>query len=188
MITEDIKEKNFSLYIKKLNQLGVETERLVALYGDKIKEATFTNSNEFGNAYNGSFLEITLKVLTPFAVKLNDLLNENNRVNKESLVKVCLLHQISKVIKLIPNDNQWEVEKKGLLYKYDNTLPSIRTGLHSLNICSNCGITFSDDEAEAMTVNDRTATDEQAKWFSSVMATIIRQANELTYLQLNNKK
>ena len=44
------------------------------------------------------------------------------------------------------------------------------------------------EEAEAMTVNDRDLTDDQARWHSSIMATIVRQASELTYLTLNDRK
>ena len=57
-----------------------------------------------------------LKVLTPYAVKLNELLPEDMRVNKNTLVKVCLLHHIAKAVRLVPNDNQWEVEKRLLTY------------------------------------------------------------------------
>lgn len=187
-MTEDIKQKNLEIYIKKLNQIGVDTSLLIEKYGDKLKEATFTNSNEFGNAYNGSFIEIVLKILTPYAVKLNELLPDEQRVNKNTLVKVCLLHQIAKAIRIIENDNQWEIEKRGLLYKYDNSLPSIRTGLHSVSMCFECGIQLSTEEIEGMTTNDRDLTDDQARWYSSVMAIIIRQANELTYIQINKKK
>ena len=188
MISKEIMEKNYSLYVKKLAQLGVNTEKLEELYGDKIMKATFTNSNEFGNAYEGSLLEIVLKVLTPYAVKLNELLPEEQRVYKDTLVKVCLLHQIAKSIKLIPNDNQWEIEKHGLVYKYNQELPSIRTGLMSLSMLQECDIKLTAQEIEALTVNDRDLTDDQSRWYSSVMATIVRQANELTYIQINNKK
>lgn len=187
MITEEIKEKNSSLFFKKLSQLGINVECLEKNYGEFIKNGSFTHSNEFGNAYSGSLLEIVLKTLTPYAVKLNELLPEEKRVDKSTLVKICLLHQLAKSIRLIPNDNAWEVEKRGFVYKYNSELPSIRTGLHSLIMCQNCGIEFTAEEAEAMTVNDRDLTDEQARWHSSIMATIVRQASELTYLTLNNK-
>jgi len=95
MISKEIMEKNFSLYTKKLAQIGVNVDKLTELYGDKIMKASFTNSNEFDNAYEGSLLEIILKVLTPYAVKLNELLPEEQRVDKDTLVKVCLLHQIA---------------------------------------------------------------------------------------------
>jgi len=188
MITTETKEKNLMLFFKKLSQLGIDTTSLEKTYGTAIKNGSFTNSNEFGNAYEGSLLEIVLKTLTPYAIKLNELLPEGKRVDKNTLVKICLLHQLAKAIRLIPNDNSWEIEKRGLVYKYNSGLPSIRTGLHSLIMCQVCGINFSTEEAEAMTVNDRDLTDDQARWHSSIMATIVRQASELTYLTLNEKK
>lgn len=188
MITTETKEKNLMLFFKKLSHLGIDTARLEEKYGNKILNGSFTNSNEFGNAYEGSLLEVVLKILTPYAVKLNELLPEEKKVDKNTLVKICLLHQLAKAIRLIPNDNSWEIEKRGLIYKYDNGLPSIRIGLHSLILCQNCGIEFTAEEAEAMTVNDRDLTDDQARWHSSIMATLVRQASELTYLTLNDKK
>jgi len=188
MITEEVKEKNLNLFFQKLSQLGVDVDELKEKFSTQLKNGSFTVSNEFGNAYEGSLLEIILKTLTPYAVKVNELLPEEVKVDKNTLVKVCLLHQIAKAVRLIPNDNQWEIEKRMLSYKYDNSLPSIRTGLHSLIICENCGIKFTESEAEAMTINDRDLTDEQSRWHSSVMASIVRQASELTYLTINKNK
>jgi len=187
-MTEELKQKNLDIFDKKLRQLGIDTNALFSKYTDRLLNATFTNSNEFGNAYDGSLVEIVLKVLTPYAVRLNELLPEEQRVDKNTLVKVCLLHHIAKAVRIVPNDNQWEIEKRGLLYKYDDTLPSIRTGLHSVSMCFECGIPLTAEEIEAMTVNDRDLTDDQARWHSSVMATLVRQANELTYIQINKKR
>ena len=50
-----------------------------------------------------------------------------------------------------------------------------------------CGIPLTASEVEAMTIMDKEAEDKQAKYFSSPLATIIKQANELTYLILRNK-
>ena len=186
-MTEENKQKNLNLFAKKLEQIGVNTSFLMERYGEKLNNGTFTTSNEFGNAYDGSLIEVVLKVLTPYAVKLNELLPEGQRVDKNTLVKVCLLHHIAKAIRIVPNDNQWEIEKRGLLYKYDGGLPSIRTGLHSVSMCVECGIPLSTEEIEVMTINDRDLSDDQARWHASVMATIVRQANELTYIQINNK-
>lgn len=181
MITDEIKNKNYELYLKKLSQIGVDATMFAGEFGEKIKDASFTNINDFGNAYQGSLLEIVLKVLTPYAVRLNELLPDEQKVDKNTLVKICLLHHIAKAVRLVPNDNQWEIEKRGMVYKYDENQPSIRTGLHSLIMAQQCGISFTPEEAEAMTVNDRDLTDDQARWYSSVMATIVRQANESHY-------
>lgn len=188
MITVETKEKNLRLFFKKLSQLGIDTTCLEEKYGEKLMNASFTNSNEYGNAYEGSLLEIILKTLTPYAIKINEIFPEEKRINKDKLVKICLLHHMAKAIRLIPNDNAWEVEKRNLTYKYNPNLPSIRTGLHSCIMCQNCGITFTEEEVEAMTINDRDLSDDQARWHASLMATVIRQANELTYLTLNNRK
>lgn len=188
MITDEVKNKNYELYLKKLSQIGVDATMFAGEFGEKIKDASFTNINDFGNAYQGSLLEIVLKVLTPYAVRLNELLPDEQKVDKNTLVKICLLHHIAKAVRLVPNDNQWEIEKRGMVYKYDENQPSIRTGLHSLIMAQQSGISFTPEEAEAMTVNDRDLTDDQARWHSSVMATIVRQANELTYIQINKKK
>ena len=185
MVTQ---EKNLELFSSKLEKLGINTSILMEKYGSKLLDATFTHSNEFGNAYDGSLLEIVLKVLTPYAVRINELLPEEQRVDKSTLVKVCLLHHIAKAVRLIPNDNEWERDKRGLAYKYDNKLPSIRTGLHSVSMCFECGIPLTAEEIEAMTINDRDLSDDQARWHASTMATIVRQANELTYVQINRKK
>ena len=61
MITTETKEKNLKLFFKKLSQLGLETALLEDNYGNEIMNGSFTNSNEFGNAYEGSLLEIVLK-------------------------------------------------------------------------------------------------------------------------------
>ena len=186
-MTNEEREKNFELFIKKVEQCGVNTEKLVELYGEQIRDASFTNMNDNGNAYPGSLVEIVLKKLTPYAVRINELLPDFQKVDKTTLVKVCLLHHIGKAIKLIPNDNQWEVEKRLMTYKYNNELPSIRTGLMSLSMLNECGIYLTKEEIEALTINDRDLTDDQSRFFASAMASIVRMANELTYIEINGK-
>lgn len=180
------KLKNYELYLKKLNQIGVDTEKLVEDFGEKLADAPFSISVSNGLAYDGALINTVLYKLTPYAVKINELLPDEIRVDRTSLIKVCLLHHIAKAVRLVPNDNQWEVEKRGLVFKYDDKQPSIRTGLHSLIMATNCGIQFTPEEAEAMTVNDRDLSDDQARWHSSIMASIVRQANEMVYIEANN--
>lgn len=184
-LSEKTIETNYHLFLKKLNELGIDVTALNEKYGEKIKHGTFSNSSEYGLAGDGTFLEIVLKTLTPFAINLNNMF-EDVSVDKQTLIKVCLLHQISKCIRLVKNDNQWEIEKRGFMYKYDADQPSLRTGLHSVAMCVECGIDLTAEEIEAMTVNDRDLTDEQARWHSGLMASILRMASELTYLKFKN--
>jgi len=180
------KLSNYELYLKKLDNLGIDTTKLSEDYGEQLADATFGMNSENGLAYDGSLIYTLLYKLTPYAIKINELFPKEIQVDKLSLVKVCLLHQIAKAVRLTKNDNDWEIKNRGLVYKYTPNQPSIRTGLHSLVIAQNCGIQFTPEEAEAMTVNDRDLSDDQARWHSSLMASIVRQANEMVYLEANN--
>ena len=181
-------EGNYEIFLKKMVQLGIDAEMFNEKYGDKLKNGSFTNTNEYSMSYDGSLLDIVLRTLTPYAVKINDLLPLEMRIPKDKLVKVCLLHRISKCVRLVKNDNQWEVEKRGILYKYNDSNPSIRTGLQSLMMAMECGVQFSIDEVEAMTSIDRDLTDTQSRFHSNTLSTIIRQANELTYTEFKERK
>lgn len=180
------KLKNYELFLKKLNQIGIETTKLNEEFGQKLTDAPFSNLGTTGMAYEGALISTLLYKLTPYAIKINEMFPKELQVDKTSLVKVCLLHQIAKAIRLEKNDNEWEIEKRKIIYKYVANQPSIRTGLHSLIMATNCGVQFTAEEAEAMTINDRDLSDDQARWHSSIMASIVRQANEMVYLEANN--
>lgn len=183
MITEEAKLKNYSIFIKKLNEIGVNTDLLNSNYQEKIINASFTYTNEYGVAYDGSLLQNILRVLTPYALKINENLPDNIKVEKNSLLKVCLLSHIAKCISFEKNTNQWEVNNRGLAYKYATLEGSLKLGMRSLMFCHHIGITFTDVEAEAMIVIDRDENESQVKYFSSPLAIILKQANELTFLQ-----
>lgn len=188
MLTEEQKIKNFNLFIKKLNDCNVDTSNLVFSLSNEITNASYSISNEFGSAYDGSLLNVILRILTPYAIKLNDLLPEDIKLPQNKVVKVCLLHQLSKCQMFAPNDNQWEVEKLGRVYKYTPFDYALKMGMRSLVLAQEHGITFSIDEIEALTVFDRDPCDEQVKFHSCVLSTIIRQAMELTIIQLKKNK
>lgn len=187
MLTEEQKIKNFNLFIKKLNDVGVNTDLLESNLKDKISTASFSLSNEYNSAYEGSLLNVILRIFTPYAVKLNELLPENMKVNQNTLIKVCLLHQLSKCEMFVPNDNTWEIEKRGMIFKYAPYEYALKMGMRSLILSQESGINFSTDEIEAMVILDREPNDEQARFHANVLSIIIRQAQELTMIQLKKQ-
>lgn len=188
-MNEELKEKNYLLFKQKMEKYGVEANTIDGFFGDKLKNATFLMVKENGDAvYDGALLHVVLRTLTPYAIKLNGLLPENIQVNQDSLVKVCLLHQISKAVMFEPNDDEWQKEKRGCLYKYSKTDASLRMGMRSVFIAQELGIKFTEVEMEAMTILDRQFDDKQSNFYSSPLSTILRQAAELTYLTLKNTK
>ena len=180
-------EENYQLFLTKLKENGISIDKLDEKYGELIKKASFSITADSGLAYEGSLVFVILYKLTPYAIKLNNLLPENVRANKESLIKVCLLHQLGKAVRIEPNPNDWEVKNRGMVFRYKNDMPAIRTGLHSLSMCIECGIDLNIEEVEAMTVNDRDMTDMQSRFHSSVMSCMVREASEMVYLEFNKK-
>ena len=181
MINEEIKEKNLLLFKKKLEEIGIQLN-MDSLIENKIKNATFTITNENGLAYEGSLLNVILRILTPFAIKINDALHESIRVEKNSLIKVCLLSHISKCEMFEPNDNEWEKEKRGMLFKYAKSNVALKMGMKSLILAQELGVKFTPEEIEAITIMDRRLDDEQSMFFSNPISVVLKQAHELTYL------
>lgn len=188
MLTEENKEKNFLIFKKKLEEIGFPISLNEELE-NKIKNATFSISNENGLAYEGSLLNVILRILTPFAIKINDCLPDNIKVEKNSLIKVCLLSHISKCEMFEPNDNEWEKEKRGMYFKYAKSNVALKMGMKSLILSQELDIKFTPEEIEAMTIIDRRSDDEQANFYSNPISIVLKQANELTYLstRITNK-
>lgn len=189
MITEEIKNKNFRLFLSKLNNIGIDSSKVEEVLGESLLNGSFSISNENGCAYEGSLLHVVLRTLTPFAIKLNELLPEEHRVNQQSIVKVCLLSHISKCRMFEKNDNQWEIEKKGITYKYAKSDVALKMGARSILLCQEMGIQFTPEEFEAMLILDKDDNDLQSKFYSNALSVIVKQANELTHLnnRLNTK-
>jgi hypothetical protein len=185
-MNEELKNVNFITFQDKLSKVGVDCSKLMEKYGDKIKDAPYSSSIEYPGCYKGGLVDIVLKHIAVQAVKLNKILPANIMVNQDTLVKVCLLHQMGKCVSLIENDNEWEINSKGKLWKFQDFPFSLRNGQLSLYICQECAIPFNEMEIEAMIVMDRTNGDDQAKYFSSPLANIIRISNEIVDLYFKN--
>ncbi len=183
MLSEDIILKNYDDFKKRLETyVGVEeTNNLINSLGgdDVVMDASYANLTDSGLAYRGSLIESMLNI-TKYAVKINQLLPENKQANLNSIVKVGLLHHIAKVLLYEPNDNNWEITNRGMVYKYNNELEgALRVGERSTLLSSNAGIKFSELEYEAMRIMDKTNDDNYAKYYSSSLSIVIKQANEI---------
>ena len=87
MISEELKKKNFNLFLTKLKNIGIDLTNIDESLASKIINATFAINVENNCAYDGSMLHIVLRTLTPLALKINELLPENIRVDNTLLLK-----------------------------------------------------------------------------------------------------
>lgn len=179
MINEELKEKNYTIFLKKLGDLDINTEVLESKYGEQLKNGTYSISKEHGLAYEGSLLNVVLRKLTPFALKTNDILPEGVKVeDTKKIVKVCLLQHLAKVLMFVKNENEWEVSKLGKVFTYAPTKMAMRLGVRSVALAMSLGINLDEEEIEAITIIDKEG-DDDIKYYARPLATVVRIANEL---------
>lgn len=179
MITEEIKAKNYEIFLQKIENYGVTKETIEKVFGDSLLNATYAIDTQNHMAYEGSLLHIVLRSLIPYAIKINDVLPDNLKCDKDTIIKVGLLQHLAKAFMFIKNDNNWEIEKLGKMFKFAPNKIALRTGAKAIALAFKLGITLTDNEIEAITIIDKDTNDEQAKMFATPLAVIIRQANEL---------
>ena len=157
----------------KLQQIGINTSTLEEKYKDKLINSIF-NLNSGGE---GSLLQIIMRILTPNALKLAELnCPIELKIEQDKIIKVCLLMHLSKT-------TMFQKGKTDNTFSYAPYPYGMKMGLRSIAMCEECNIPLTADEIEAITILDR-ETEEQAKFFASPLATIIKIAHELTFLHL----
>lgn len=180
MLTEEIKLKNYEIFLQKIEKYGVSKETIESVFGNELINATYAIDNQSHLAYEGSLLNTVLRTLIPYSLKLNDILPDNIKCDKDTIIKIGLIQHLAKSNMFIKNDNNWEIEKLGKMFKFAPNKIALRTGAKALAIAFKLGLTLTDNEIEAITIIDKDSNDEQAKLFATPLAVIIRQANELT--------
>lgn len=178
--------KWFDTYFKKLVSFGVPEESVNLLkekYGESLMSASIATKADSGCAYEGSLIETVVTKVTKYAVLINDQLDERVRVNKNVLCKICFLSLIGMADRVAPQTDEWRKKNLGECYTYKEGNAAIPTTLHSVAMCSGCGISFTPEEMEAMTIIDRKEDDKQAKYYSSMLSQIVKSAYELTFTE-----
>ena len=135
-------------------------------------------NNDTGCAYPGSLL-VHINYVCALATRIANTISATFKTDLSSLVKCCILQHIAKLVMYEPNDNEWEVEKRGQINKFVPLNARLKCGLRGALMALNHGVQLTPIEMESITCLDR--DDDNGKAFDNIMTTIIRQANELAY-------
>ena len=87
--------KNREKFEKTNGMYNIFTEELLKFLGEDFFTAPASNMKSLYNAFPGGLLDHILKV-TKYGINVNETLPTELRVEKESIIKVCFLHQIGK--------------------------------------------------------------------------------------------
>lgn len=194
-LTEEKKNLNFALWVKKLQDYGCYSESLINELGDRIANATYNMNESNGGCYDGALVDVILNNLCTLGYHINELalgLNAKGKrnhpflcVNIEMLMRVLLLQQISKAEYFVSQSEAWK-KNKGFLYDFNGDLDTqLKMGERSAYLSLKHGINLSEQEYEAMTIIDK-----DEKTFNShitPLAQMVKIINQLVAIELQRK-
>lgn len=175
-------EKEFTTFWNGMQFCGLSNyynNEDIEVLQKQLFSATCALNEDTGCSYPGSLL-VHINLATALAQRIAKMISGTFSIDDESLVKVCLLMHLSKIEMYIPNDNQWEIEKRGLNYKFAELSGKLKFGERSILNAMNKGIKLTAEEFEAIKCLDN-EKEGNSKYGDCIMSTIVRQANELAY-------
>jgi hypothetical protein len=177
-LTKENVAKNYQKFCTTGEKYGFLTADLKEFLGVDILTAPASTMTSLHNAFEGGLIAHILTV-TKYAVKINDTLPDALKVNLESLIKVCCLHQIGKAKLYIPCIEDWR-SKRGEIYIFnDDIKPSMRVSERSALYCLSNGVKLTDEEYGAIISFDKGDDDKQSKYYNSMLGDILKIANIL---------
>lgn len=177
MTTEQI-NLEYTDFVTTLSNIGINV--LDFIDEKKLYLSPAGLNADTGNAFSGG-LVMHCNMVLKLAQRLAKMVSGTFYINEESLIKVCLLHQVAKTEMFEPNDDQYGI-KRGYLYKFADTEGILKVGERSLCMCMNAGIKFTPIEFEAMRILDKDGDElKTQKYKLNIMSLILMQANELAY-------
>jgi len=148
-VSEDKVKKN----AKKFNDTGVKhgviNDALLELLGTDFITAPCTSTTNLYNAFEGGLVDHILKT-TKHAVFVNGNLPEGKQVDNESIIRVCLIHQIGKTKMFIPQESEWHRKNRGEMYTWNEEVLSMSVAERSIYYALKAGIELTEDEVFAI--------------------------------------
>lgn len=170
--------KNFKKFYSTGEKYNFLTEDLKEFLGQDLMTAPASTMKNLHNAFEGGLVAHVLLV-TKYAISINEMLPEELKVDQASLIKVCCLHQIGKTRLYTPCLSEWHRENQGKMYEFNDELISMRVGERSAYYALSNGVKLTEEEFQAIVNFDKEDDDKMAKWHSTMLSTVLKQANEL---------
>lgn len=168
---------NTKKYFDTATNLGFMNDDLTSFLGEDFIKAPASSMADFHNAFEGGLIDHLLNV-AKYAVIINKSLPEDERVDQNSLVKVCLLHQIGKAKLYKPCESEWHRKNQGKMYEFNSDLTSMRIGERSILYATNHGIKFTDDEYIAI-LNFEKTDDKMSVYHNSMIGELLKMGSVL---------
>lgn len=172
MLQQELILQNFEKFTNVLNEIGVDTESLYTVLNADLIKAPANISNKHYGAFEGGLIDFSMKT-TNYAIKANNAFPESMRVNKQSLMKVCMLHMISLSRSLKFNESAWHRTNLGKIYEFRDDLVAMSVGERSIKIITDSGNKLTDEEYQAI-LNFNKENDDQSRYFTDRLGVLLK--------------
>jgi hypothetical protein len=151
---------------------GFMNDELMTFLGDDFIKAPASSMADYNNAFEGGLIDHLLRVAN-YAVRINNSLPEEERVDQASLLKVCLLHGIGKAKLYVPCTSEWHRKNQGKMYEFNEDIVSMRVSERSIYYAMSHGIQFTEEEYTAILFYDK-ADDKMSQHHNSMLGELLK--------------
>jgi hypothetical protein len=155
------------------------TDELLEFLGEEYFTAPASTMKSLHNAFPGGLLDHSMKVCRHM-IHLNRVLPKEMQVPEASIYKVAFLSEIGKTFLYKLCTSKWHIENQGKMYEFKDDMVSMRVGERSAYYALKYGVQLTEEEYQAIINIDKPLDDMQAKWHSSTIAQLLRQAIDLS--------
>lgn len=168
---------NTKKYFDTANKLGFMNDELMSFLGEDFIKAPASSITTYNNAFEGGLIDHLLNT-AKYAVLINKSLPEDEQVDQNSLVKVCLLYQIGKAKLYKPCESEWHRNNQGKMYEFSEGLTSMRVGERSVYYATKFGISLTEEEFTAILNFDKT-DDKMSEYHNSMIGDLLKMGSTL---------
>lgn len=169
--------ENTKKYFDTATKNGFMTDELTSFLGASFIKAPASSMESYNNAFEGGLIDHLLRVAA-YAVKINNSLPDNEKVDQASLLKVCFLHQIGKTNLYVPCTSEWHRKNQGKMYEFNKDVISMRVGERSVYYALSNGIKMTEEECAAIIFYDKT-DDKMSEYHNSMLGELLKMGNTL---------
>jgi hypothetical protein len=163
---------NTKKYFETATKHGFMNDNLMNFLGEEFIKAPASNMLSYHYAFEGGLIEYLLRVAF-YAVRINNSLPEEEKVDQSSLLKVCLLHGIGKAKLYKPCESEWHRKNQGKMYDFVDNLVSMHVGERSVYYALSHGINLTEEEYSAILFYDK-VDDKMVDYHNSMVGELLK--------------
>jgi hypothetical protein len=179
-LSEEQKNVEIAKFYSIFEKAGLTSFYNMEELANEVASSPCSMSEDMGTAYKGALL-IHINMTIALAQRISKMISGTFQIDETSLLKVCAIMHLSKRHLYQENDNEWEVNNRNILFKFNKDLTGVlKGGERSALEALNRGVNLTPIEFEAIKCLDE-ESDKSKNPFLSILTTIVRQSNELAY-------